>query len=146
MTLQRGASNAGRGTHDRVPLGDADLVLTLFVAVAGLLLARLYPLWRDHVVVACPLLEMTGLPCPTCGGTRALAALVAGDWAAAFAWNPGVAAAGVVAAAWLPLGALLLALPGVRPGLPVRFPATVRWGLPLLLAANWVYLGIWFRG
>lgn len=130
----------------RVPVGAADLVLTLFVAAVGLLTARLYPLWRDQVVVVCPFLELTGLPCPTCGGTRALAALVAGDWAAAFAWNPGVAAAGTLAALWLPVGGLLLLYPEARPSLPTRAPVTVRWGLPLLLAANWVYLGLWFVG
>lgn len=123
-----------------MPVGGADIVLTLIVAGTALAVARLYPLWRDHLVVACPLLQLTGLPCPTCGGTRALAALVSGDLGAAFAWNPAVAAGGLAAALWLPLGALLLALPAARPALPVRLPAAVRWGAPLLIATNWAYL------
>jgi len=31
---------------------------------------------------------LTGLPCPTCGMTRAAQALLRGDFSAAFGWNP----------------------------------------------------------
>lgn len=140
------ASTSDSRRGGRVPVGDADLVLALFVAASALALARMYPLWSGHLAILCPLREMTGVPCPTCGGTRALVALMAGDWRVAFAWNPAVAAAGVLAAAWLPVGAVLLAFPALRPRLPERLPAALRWGLPLLLAANWVYLVGWFRG
>ncbi|MCB1185053.1 DUF2752 domain-containing protein [bacterium] len=69
------------------------------LAAAGLLLARLVP---DLLlaVVHCPLREMTGWPCPTCGGTRAAILLASGRPAAAFAANPLVtvaAAAGALA-------------------------------------------------
>lgn len=130
----------------RLTLGIVELVLTLFVASAGLVGGRLYPYWKQHLYVPCPLLDLTGIPCPACGGTRAIAALAQGAWLDALSWNPGVALAGSVALLWLPLGTFLLLRPSSRPSLPTRAPAMVRWGLPLLLAANWVYLGFWFRG
>jgi hypothetical protein len=53
--------------------------LVLF-ALAGLLLAGLP--WR------CPFLTLTGLPCPTCGLTRATRFALHGDFAAATRMHP----------------------------------------------------------
>src|SRR5689334_14229058 len=39
-------------------------------------------------VTVCPLKHITGIPCPTCGGTRALKALGHGAVLAALRWNP----------------------------------------------------------
>ncbi len=36
----------------------------------------------------CPFLRHTGVPCPSCGGVRALGALGRGDLLGAFYWNP----------------------------------------------------------
>jgi Protein of unknown function (DUF2752) len=47
-------------------------------------------------VPLCPLKHVTGIPCPTCGGTRALRALAHGTLFAALRWNPLVAVAAVV--------------------------------------------------
>lgn len=124
--------------------GPVEIGLSLLVAAAGLTAGWLYPWWREHVVVVCPLLEITGVPCPTCGGTRAIAALARGAWREALSWNPGVAVAGMGALLWLPLGTLLLAVPSWRPALPRRLGAGSRWALALLLAADWVYLAIWW--
>lgn len=38
----------------------------------------------------CGFHHLTGLPCPLCGGTRACAALVEGNFLAAWQFNPGV--------------------------------------------------------
>lgn len=38
--------------------------------------------------VLCPFLRLTGLPCPTCGMTRAWVALGHGDWSSAVHLNP----------------------------------------------------------
>lgn len=50
------------------------------LVVTGLLLAL--PEWW------CPIARSTGVPCPGCGMTRALLALLHGDFAAAFAHHP----------------------------------------------------------
>lgn len=48
------------------------------------------PWWlANDFSVGCAFRTLTGLPCPLCGGTHACAAFVQGDWAAAWAANPG---------------------------------------------------------
>lgn len=83
----------------------------------------------------------TGLPCPTCGGTRALACLAHLDVSSAFAMNPLVSAGAFVIAAWALADLLLLprrraVVIELRPGLA----SVVRGTAVALLAANWVYL------
>jgi hypothetical protein len=36
----------------------------------------------------CPVKELTGYPCPACGSTRSVTALIRGDIARAWYWNP----------------------------------------------------------
>lgn len=89
---------------------------------------------------ACPVRSIAGLPCPTCGATRATLALAGLDLAAALAWNP------LVTLAWL--GSILggitaLALALLRrplPSLPRRLSPAARWTVLLVVAANWFYL------
>ncbi len=40
--------------------------------------------------ILCPFRRLTGVPCPLCGGTHACVEFLHGDWAAAWAANPGV--------------------------------------------------------
>ncbi len=49
-------------------------------------------------VVLCPFRQLTGLPCPGCGMTRALNALAHGQWELAFSFHPlsPIVAAGVL--------------------------------------------------
>jgi hypothetical protein len=93
---------------------------------------------------ACTMLQLTGIPCPFCGFTRAFWAMAAGEWgrvlsncplamplylglAAIFIWNTSALLAGVR------LGrGRLLTLPGVRPGFLIA-------GLLLLLGLNWLF-------
>lgn len=88
---------------------------------------------------ACPLKSLAGLPCPTCGTTRAALALADLDLAAAFTVSP-LAALGwiLLIAGGLIAGGLALLGIGVRE--PGHLPVWVRLtGLGLLLA-NWAYL------
>jgi Protein of unknown function (DUF2752) len=68
----------------------------------GLALSALYS--TTGVGVPCPFLALTGWQCPLCGGTRMGAALLHGDLAAAYAFNPlalvALAVLGALAAVW----------------------------------------------
>ena len=73
--------------------------LWLSVALAG---AALVVLWvaaghEELPRLICPFRHLTGIPCFTCGGTRALLALTRGDVQAAFLWNPLVAVSAIAA-------------------------------------------------
>ncbi|MCP4574262.1 MAG: DUF2752 domain-containing protein [bacterium] len=83
---------------------------------------------------------MTGLACPTCGGTHAAAALAAGDLAGAWQANPAVPLGAIFLAGWIlwAMGAALV--PAWRVGLELG-PGerkAARWGTALLLVALWV--------
>ena len=45
-----------------------------------------------HQPSLCPLLRITGVPCPSCGGTRASLLLLSGDPVGAFRLNAGLTA------------------------------------------------------
>ena len=68
----------------------------------GLALSALFA--TTGVGVPCPFLALTGWQCPLCGGTRMGAALLRGDVAAAYAFNPLVLLAltvlGALAVVW----------------------------------------------
>lgn len=73
--------------------------------------------WRPDFVRAaahCPLKDLTGIPCPTCGATSAAIALAAGDPRAAWSANPLllVLVAGFLLWAGMSVAATLI--PGLR--------------------------------
>ncbi len=88
----------------------------------------------------CAFKSLNGLPCPSCGATRAVLGLTDGSLASAFAANPLVTLALMVfgVGGLVALAMALLDLP--LPGLPRRLPMALRLGAVALLAANWVYL------
>ncbi len=92
------------------------------------------------ILAPCPLRSLTGVPCPTCGGTAAMRGLFSGELRGAWLANPLVVLVGLTlfgsgVAAWVMLPWAdridLDRLPGLR------------FGLLLLLALallNWAYL------
>ena len=111
-------------------------------AVAAALV--LIPFWRAiaPLLPPCPFRAVTGLPCPTCGTTRAAVKLMEGSLLAALSCNPlaavaGIAfvAGGVAAPLWL-----LVRLP--VPDLSPVLPRWVRVATVALLLANWAWV-IW---
>jgi Protein of unknown function (DUF2752) len=133
------APEATRGEHDahatEVNHEALWLGVSLAAAVVGVAWLRL-GLPRP----ACPLHAATGLPCPGCGTTRAIEALLAGEWSAALALNPLACAAlaGVVLFDLYAGIVLLGRLPRWRPRSPL--PAPVRGGVIAAVALNWFWL------
>lgn len=95
-------------------------------------------------VPGCRFREWTGLPCPGCGSTRMIDALLSGDVAAAAGWNPLVLGALTAVLAWavLSVSRLALGLPPRRLVLAPRERVALRWLVAGLLAAGWSYL-VW---
>jgi hypothetical protein len=88
----------------------------------------------------CLLREVTGIPCPTCYGTRALVAAVSGNWVAAVRFNPLVAGGGIGLLAYVPWAAATVVGDWPRPRIsPALVRSAVRVAAALVLA-NWVYL------
>ncbi len=86
----------------------------------------------------CHFKTLTGIPCATCGGTRACLSLLRGNFGAAFVWNPLVTAlllVGVVVA---------LLRVGLRRSLSLNLSRGERLGMYVLaggaFAANWLYV------
>jgi hypothetical protein len=109
-------------------------VATLWFGLVGLnvLVQRLA---HAHVTT-CVFRHLTGLPCPTCGGTRATIALATGHPLHALALNPMVAVGSIV------LGAVLIALFAGRRDMVHRLISSRRAAIVLLaiILLNWAYL------
>jgi hypothetical protein len=112
--------------------------------VVALLLVAMSP-WAPQLAAGapgCPVKSISGLPCPTCGATRAAVALAELDLLAAVALNP------LVAAAWMGLvvgglAALLWSVTGRQlPSVPRRLPLAPRLAFVAAVAVNWFYLVI----
>ncbi len=60
--------------------------LTLFMVIVFLY----YPVTHLFLNASCPLVYLTGFPCPACGLTRASLKLLSGDFKGAFIANPSI--------------------------------------------------------
>jgi hypothetical protein len=125
-----------RSTRGGLPLG------AILAACGGLLALAVGLLHLDRLPVSlCVFKAVTGWPCLTCGATRALGRLLAGDLAGALALNPLVAAAALAVLLWGLLDALLLTrgralAVELGPGLV----AFARLAALALAGGNWLYL------
>ncbi len=110
------------------------------LAVFGLAIVRFKPDLVLHLA-HCPLRDLTGMPCPTCGGTHTAVALAHGRLADAFAANPLVAVGLVVFGIWLLIGVLTTMVPGLRRDLVLTSgeKRTAR------ILAVLIILGAWIR-
>lgn len=113
-------------------VGFAAAALSLALSPLAPVAARLTP--------PCHLRVWTGFPCPTCGSTRAVLAMVRLEWLDAIRVNPlatlgvvGALAAGLAAPFWIRAG-------GRIPVLTRRGRRGILWSLVAAVAANWVYL------
>jgi Protein of unknown function (DUF2752) len=113
------------GPDARAPVA-VDLRPLRAAGAAMLAVALVLPTLALPNVVLCPLRRLTGVPCPFCGMTRSVTALVHGDLGASLALNPG----GILVVA---LAAVLLVLWRVR---RVTIPV---WPLALFFGSLWAY-------
>ena len=86
----------------------------------------------------CMFRNVTGLPCPACGSTRAAFAVADGRLLDAVAFNPLMTVVAVLGAAWLVMRIGFARQ--VTINLPPRAGAGVWAALAALLAANWIYV------
>ena len=91
----------------------------------------------------CPLHALSGIPCPTCGATRAVAALLHGEIARAIILNPLMTALLLGAALYVCYAAVVVLgrLPRLRWEPLTKTEANfARFAAMVLLATNWMYL------
>jgi hypothetical protein len=62
--------------------------IVLLGVIAGLGVLYKFPPGQCSLYPSCPIFRLTHLYCPGCGATRALAALLHGQWTDAIAYNP----------------------------------------------------------
>jgi hypothetical protein len=86
----------------------------------------------------CLFRHVTGLPCPTCGGTRAAEGFLHGDVGAAFSWNPLLSTFAVLALAVLVCRVATGRSPTL--GLGARGRRTAWIATAVLFFGNWAYL------
>jgi len=121
---------------DGLPLG------AIFLAVAVVGAAAVAVLHLDRLpILFCAFRAATGIPCLTCGATRAAGLLATGDVHGAFAMNP---LATLGALALVPWGLADLALLARGRALAVEIAPPAAWAVRRLAIAavivNWAYL------
>jgi hypothetical protein len=125
-----------RARPGALPLG------AIFLAIGAVAAFAVAVLHLDRLpILVCLFRATTGLPCLTCGATRALAALASGDLTGALVLNP-LATMGALALVPWGVGDLALATRGRALSLEVAPAAAraIRVLAGVALLANWAYL------
>ena len=118
--------------------------VTRTVIIVVLLWFGLVAIWEwlapphDSTVTLCLFKRETGLPCPTCGSTRAVKSLFHADVARAFLFNPLLVIVLVMIIAWL-IARLAIGRERMA-AFMMRNHRVIPAGLILGLLLNWVYL------
>ncbi len=117
------------------------LVIPLLLVVLGtLMMVRLAP---DLVfrLAHCPLRDLTGIPCPTCGGTHCLVSLMQGHFLESLVANPLIFVGTLVFLLWALYALTATAVPQFRRSLSLstREKRAARWGTALVLVATWIW-------
>jgi Protein of unknown function (DUF2752) len=99
--------------RERSPLPRLLVFPLLVLGVFAVFFLRYRP---DFVLglARCPLKDVTGIPCPTCGSTSAAAALAVGDLASAWSANPLLVFVVIAFLVWATASLLATAIPRLR--------------------------------
>lgn len=129
----------------RRPLAPRETDYEALLLGVTLVTAALGWLWLHYQLPTplCPFAHFLGLPCPTCGGTRAVKALVAGDFWAALQFNPMIVTCLSVLAAvdGYAAFAVIFRSPRIRFGpFPKKFSNVFRMLIWTGIVLNWTYL------
>ena len=119
------------------------LWLSVAIACVALLALAQVSSQFEMPVPLCPLKHITGIPCPTCGGTRAMRALLGhGAIFTALRFNPLVTLAAFTAIPLLLYAAAvsLFRWPRVRVLLAAREQHLLRTAAWIAIIANWLFL------
>ncbi len=128
-----------------IPESSPVLRLLLFsflpLLIGGLILTRLAPEFVLRVA-HCPLREMTGFPCPTCGGTLTATYLTQGLWSHALRANPMVVLGGAIFLLTAIYATAATLVPTLRRSLQISHQEkrTARLLAVLLFLLNWAWL------
>jgi hypothetical protein len=122
--------------------GRTDRQLALLWLAAAASAVALRPLWLAlaPILRPCVFRTLTGIPCPTCGTTRAAVAFLDGHLLAAAANNPLATAAGFAFVVGAPVVAAFSLREQPLPPLPTSFPGWVRLAAVGVIGLNWAYL------
>ncbi len=131
-----GAVRITRATTRWPVVGAWPLALGIVWTVLVGVFVLLKPAGSDATL--CVFRNVTGLPCPTCGSSRAALAVVQGRPLEAIVFNPFVTVAGALAIAWLTVRVGFGRRIGID--LSTRQRRLVWVVIGALLGANWVYV------
>ncbi|HOC43426.1 MAG TPA: DUF2752 domain-containing protein [Thermoanaerobaculales bacterium] len=124
------------------PLSVAERQLAWVWGGLALSVVALKPLWPlvTPFLRPCLFRSITGVPCPSCGATRSVLALLDGDVPGALLLNPLVFAASIAFLAGGVVAPLWAWRRCPAPRLAHPLPRSIRLGLVALILLNWAWL------